>query len=240
MWRFLSRFLLVVLATASILFAVEHPLVYPAVPKHKPTVLGASTGQLVATKGKCLVDATHASDLANLTSQLAIFCNQTYPAVTALLHSVNQPLVRIYFYDTIDNSFEESGNIYLQADHYRVLPGDKGELVHELAHTTQDYPQTPHWLKESLADYVQFKLGYASAVERPDCHGSNYLLGYGCGAALINFIEHKYDASIVHELDQQLQVAAYDQTFFVTHTGHSLDQLYNQCLSSDCRGGHKL
>jgi len=89
-----------------------------------------------------------------------------------------------------------------------------------------------------MADYMRYTLGYATSWSYFHC-GSNerYTAGYGCGAALLKYIERVYMPTVVQSLHNTIRAGQYADSFFVSHTGSTIEQLYTQCRSAECSGG---
>ncbi|MDB5161267.1 MAG: Peptidase of plants and bacteria [Candidatus Saccharibacteria bacterium] len=218
------------------------------VASHVPATASSFTNpNLVVVNDYCAVDATRAPDLIDTAIKLALTCQSTYPKIENLLQpSAYLPPHRVYFQNLAGTSYgeggyEEGGNVYLSISYFRNHPNDVGILVHELTHVTQSYPAGPQWVKEGIADYARLELGYKTSTYNYGCNGSsNYGSGYTCSAALLKFIERKYDGGIVKTLDARMRAGTYSDAFFLYRTGLNLNQLYKACLSADCKGGQKL
>jgi diadenosine tetraphosphate (Ap4A) HIT family hydrolase len=195
---------------------------------------------LVAANNYCRVDATKAPDLIGTAINLASTCQSEFPKIENLLHNSNYPPPHRVYLQNINNSYEDSGNIYLSINHFRQFPNDAGELVHELTHVVQGYPSGPTWVKEGMADYVRFELGYISSAYGYGCNQStDYNSGYNCSATFLNFVAAKYGQSVIKEIDSKTRGGSYSDNIFLYKTGQTIGQLYKMCLSSDCKGGHK-
>jgi hypothetical protein len=195
---------------------------------------------LVAANIYCRVDATKAPDLVGTAINLASTCLSAFPKIENLLHNSNYPPPHRVYLQNINNSYEDSGNVYLSINHFRQFPNDAGELVHELTHVVQGYPSGPTWVKEGMADYVRFELGYTSPGYGYGCNRStSYNSGYNCSAAFLNFVEGKYGQDVIKEIDSKTRLGSYSDNIFLYKTGQTIDQLYKLCLSSDCKGGQK-
>jgi hypothetical protein len=156
-----------------------------------------------------------------------------------------------------------AGRIYVCADPYRAFvknftPGD-GMILHEATHLTQNYVapgysngisvySAPFWVQEGMADFMRYSvLGLVDTyvptgvkVGASCDSNSTYLSGYGCSAAFLSYIVRAYNPNVAKNVQKAANSGNYTDSVVTQGTGKSIDQLYNECLSAECKGGKSL
>ena len=150
-------------------------------------------------------------------------------------------------------AYGDEKKIHLNAEYFKRNIQDYGAVIHEIAHVVRGSAApspVPMWLDESFADYIRYKMGFSDAAgSRSTCEkGLHYTKGYWCGAAFLNYLQWKYlakknlDLKLLLTQDTRAGRAKDDAavaSLFRTYTGtdKGLDDLWHDCLKSDCRGG---
>jgi hypothetical protein len=115
-------------------------------------------------------------------------------------------------------------------------------LVHEMAHVAQHYyrpiigrwvvttPRPPFCWQEGIADYVCFKLGQTNGWRCAECDAAypHYSNAYSCAGAFLMYLEGRYNANIVRQLNTVLRQGRYTDAFFRAATGKDLPALWGE------------
>jgi hypothetical protein len=114
-----------------------------------------------------------------------------------------------------------------------------GAIVHELVHVLQQYgrrprgtPPPPGWLVEGIADYLRW------FIYEPHSHGADLTwlrrqqnpnlrhdAGYRLSANFLDWVTRRHDPELVRHLNAALRLGRYNDSFWKTRTGHTLDEL---------------
>jgi acetyl esterase/lipase len=145
----------------------------------------------------------------------------------------------------------KEGRLYVCSQ--RWSPTDTGVIVHEITHLTQSYAgsassvshaSAPGWVTEGVADYVRTELGYDNPAEKYPtgatfgCNQNNYTAGYKCTDAFFRYISRAYNKpNLVKNMHNSANAGNYTDSLVTGGTGKSLSQLFNECLSAECKGG---
>jgi hypothetical protein len=197
-----------------------------------------TTADGIVRNNLCVVDARQAPDYLTLAQQMAEVCAKVFPEIESRLTPSPYPAPhRIVLDYNQYAAYAQDGMVHVSIDWLHSDPYDPGVIPHELTHVVQNYDGTaPNWITEGIATYMSFKLGYSIGVAH--CNpGESYTTGYGCTAALFNYIERQYKHSIVRDVHLRLKHDTYTNAYFKTETGKSLDVLYAECLQAECSGG---
>ena len=175
-----------------------------------------------------------------------------------------QPSLTPYLITFIDNpnaSYGSAGNQYnisLQRDKVKAQGLKLGTVIHELTHIIQrpgyGFKDTSYkrasWVGEGLAEYAPYALGYpmSSGHTTLGCDGGHYREdGYRCSATFLSYVDKNYPGFLLKINEIMHTDFLTDSTIsqpneggpmlldaFVQHTGKSADELWLQCLQSDC------
>jgi hypothetical protein len=193
----------------------------------------------------CSVDVSAAPELSDFAKQLPPLCEKNYPKIRNILSSPGfkpPDKVKLIFRRQDEPGVALGDTIYLSIDWFKKYPDDLGAIVHELAHVVQSYPANqPFWLQEGIADYIRYDLGYQNASSKPRCvqQFPHYTSGYWCSAAFLGFVEKNYKSkNVVNTINAKLRSDLYCDIVFKELTGKRIEQLWQDCLLADCKGGN--
>ena len=157
----------------------------------------------------------------------------TYPRMAADFNPGAPRAITVLFDPTYDGAAEAGG------DHIRVStnflagsPDDIDVIVHEGFHLVQAYSfgDLPGWATEGLADYVRWAYGTrnngACWTMQRYAPGLNYTDAYGVTARFFLWLESAHGPGLMHDLDSTLRSGAYDDAFWTSRTGRSVDALW--------------
>lgn len=213
-----------------------------------PSSSAAPPPSYVITNSYCTVDTRQATDLYQVAVNLANTCQSAYPQIMSHLGTV-AATPDPHVITLTDSGFSggavaytntATGSIAVSISYMRSQPTDMGMIVHELTHVVQSYSyQTvPVWIVEGMADYMRYTLGYSTSWSYFHCDSTDrYTSGYGCGAALLKYIERVYRPTVVKDLHATIRANQYSDNLFINYTGKTLEQLYAGCRTAECQGG---
>ena len=167
----------------------------------------------------------------------------------------------ITFIDQPSAAYSSAGDQYritLQRNKVKTQDLQLGVVVHELTHIIHrpgygfkdsNYLRAS-WVGEGLAEYATYVLGYpmSSGATTLGCDGSYYKDGYRCAATFFSYVDKVYPGFISKiskimrtdlltngTLSQPNEGGSMLLDAFVQHTGKSSEELWSQCLQSDCK-----
>jgi Peptidase of plants and bacteria len=133
-------------------------------------------------------------------------------------------------------AYTSGSRITVNADYIKRHPDDYGMVAHELTHVIQRYPRgnkEAGWLVEGIADYVRFYLYEPQTKLRPPNPAkAKYQDGYRTAAQFLAWIERNRSPEIIRKLNTVLRQGRYTSAAFKTYTGKSLDDLWDEFVSS--------
>lgn len=201
-----------------------------------------SAPPLTETTGICHTDSTQVPSMADVMLAFDATCEANYGRILALLNT-NSPRPAPHMIIMLPKTqygvaYTQNGVVYLDQSWFTAHPDDNGAIVHELTHVVQNYYNAPSWLTEGMADYARYELGFATSWSYYHCDSSSrYDSGYSCTATFLKYVQTHYKSTIVQDVHARLRAGTYTDQFFVTETGKTVDQLYQACLTADCKGG---
>jgi Peptidase of plants and bacteria len=112
-------------------------------------------------------------------------------------------------------------------------PEDIDVVTHEVMHIVQDYRhENPGWLTEGIADYVRYTYGVnnmASQWKLPDYRpAQHYTNAYRVTARFLVWVEQHKNKHVVDRLDAALRAGTYQPELWVTLTGKTVDELWDE------------
>jgi hypothetical protein len=130
---------------------------------------------------------------------------------------------------------------YLEREKFPYL----ATLVHELTHVNEQYPNSPEWLNEGIADYVRHKYferdiepklppidGYHfNAKQMDQFRKEGYLVGYTIAAQFLFWLEQRKDPGLIVALSSALRDDSYSPGIFRERCGAPLDALWSEFIS---------
>lgn len=129
---------------------------------------------------------------------------------------------------------EASGNrILFSAGYMKAHPTDIDVVTHETMHIVQGYGYSagPVWLTEGIADYVRYKYGVDNVGSKWSLPAYNdkqsYKNSYRITARFFEWLEQNVKPGLIPTLDLQLRAHEYTEQSWVTLTGKTLDQLWD-------------
>lgn len=131
-------------------------------------------------------------------------------------------------------AYAAGSGIVFSAEHFTRNPDDLGCVIHELTHIVQSYRDIPEgtgWIVEGLADYVRYRSAADHSgwgIQVPYREGMQYTEGYGTAAGFFIWIEKAYDPDMAVKLARALKLGTYTPDIWVTSTGKSLDELWEE------------
>ncbi len=190
----------------------------------------------------CLVDFSESPEMENYAKGVARFVESVYPKVQQKLDPsfVLSSLPVVFKKDQYYPGLTAGVTVYLSSEWFKNHPEDLGAVIHEITHVIQGYPAgQPSWIMEGIADYMRFWLEYKTSWSYPHCgrDSPHYTSGYACAAAFLRYIERVYDKDIVPRLNAALRTNRYNDAIFQASTGKTLQELWQESLSADCKGG---
>lgn len=201
-----------------------------------------SAAALTETTGICHTDSTQVPSMAAVMLAFDATCEANYGRILTLLNT-NTPRAAPHNIIMLPKTqygvaYTLNGVVYLDQSWFTAHPDDNGAIVHELTHVVQNYTNAPSWLTEGMADYARYELGFATSWSYYHCDNtSRYDSGYSCTATFLKYVQTHYKSSIVQDVHVQLRMGTYSDQFFVNETGKTVSQLYQACLTADCKGG---
>ncbi|PWS26904.1 secretory protein [Pedobacter yonginense] len=129
---------------------------------------------------------------------------------------------------------EASGNrILFSAGYMKAHPTDIDVVTHETMHIVQGYGYSagPVWLTEGIADYVRYKYGVDNVGSKWSLPAYNekqsYKNSYRITARFFAWLEQNVKPGLIAKLDEQLRAHQYTEQSWVTFTGKTVDQLWD-------------
>ncbi|MBC6111543.1 basic secretory protein-like protein [Pedobacter fastidiosus] len=129
---------------------------------------------------------------------------------------------------------EASGNrILFSAGYMKAHPTDIDVVTHETMHIVQGYGYSagPVWLTEGIADYVRYKYGVDNVGSKWSLPAYNdkqsYKNSYRITARFFAWLEQNVKPGLIAMLDQQLRAHQYTEQSWVSLTGKTIDQLWD-------------
>lgn len=189
----------------------------------------------------CSVEYSEAPTMEIFAKKVAQLCEKNYPKIKQILpnDSLGQPYRFVIKKNQSNPGITRGSIVYLNSEWFTAHPTDDfGAVIHEMAHVFQAYPPgQPFWLVEGIADYIRYALGYQNAWSYAHCgiHSEHYTSGYWCSAAFLQYVARLYDKEIVSKLNAELKKGAYSDAFFKGHTGKTLEELWQECKTTDCK-----
>lgn len=183
-------------------------------------------------KATALVDTNDAPELQDWGNKAGTLCVEWFPKIAALLPSdgfVAPREVTLYFDPKMKGvAHAAGGKITICADYVRGHRDDLGMVVHELTHVVQSYPPGgPGWLVEGIADYIRI-VHFEPQAPRPklDIAKASYTDGYKTTAVFLEWVEKNQTAGLVIQLNAALRKGAYNDAFWKTTSGKTVDELW--------------
>jgi len=129
---------------------------------------------------------------------------------------------------------EASGNrILFSAGYLKAHPTDIDVVTHETMHIVQGYGYSagPVWLTEGIADYVRYKYGVDNIGSKWSLPAYNekqsYKNSYRITARFFAWLEAQVKPGLIANLDRQLRAHQYTEQSWVSLTGKTIDQLWD-------------
>lgn len=156
-----------------------------------------------------------------------------YPAMAAAYHPTAVKDVRLTFDPAYDGVAAAGGSdIKISSTYAAAHPDDLDVIVHEGFHLVQAYSagNVPGWATEGLADYARWSFGRLNAdscwtMQRYE-PGQHYTDAYGVTARFFLWLDTEIEPGIAAALDQRLRAGTYDDAFWTTETGQTIDELW--------------
>jgi hypothetical protein len=157
----------------------------------------------------------------------------TYPRMAADFNPTAPRGVIVQLDPRYDGVAEASGeHIRISATYLAAHPDDIDLTVHEGFHVVQAYRagNTPGWAVEGLADYARWAYGTHNdeacwTLQRFE-PGQNYTDAYGVTARFFLWLAQRSGTALLRDLDATLRGGLYDESFWLTRTGVSVDALW--------------
>jgi hypothetical protein len=156
----------------------------------------------------------------------------TYPAMAAVYHPTAVKDLKLTFDPAYDGVAYASGtDIVISSTYAAAHPDDLDVIVHEGFHLVQAYAgDVPGWATEGLADYARWSFGRLNAdacwtMQRYE-PGQHYTDAYGVTARFFLWLDTERAPGIAERLDERLRAGAYDDAFWTTEAGASIDELW--------------
>ncbi|MBZ4192240.1 basic secretory protein-like protein [Niabella beijingensis] len=170
------------------------------------------------------------------------FKNVFFTNYPKLMEAFNPNAIKtVYFkadpgYPGIAAAHPEHGYVYYGTDYIMNHTQDIDIVTHEIMHLVQNYPSGPGWVSEGIADYVRHVYGIDNAAAnwslKPPVAGESYTKGYGTAARFFLWMEHHMQQGLVKKLDTLMRSGNYTDQFWVTETGKTVDQLWNDYINN--------
>jgi hypothetical protein len=221
-------------------------VVLAAVGAALPLPAGAQVDQVQAAKPHpftLTLEGEIDPELAPVVGRMTALFYECYPKLVERFENPKQPAsreVRVAFRRGLKAPAECSGaKITVSVEWLEKHPQDIGLLTHELVHVVQAYPSPePSWLTEGLADYARHLYGPKEqpgwALPERLTDKQSYRDSYGVSARFFHWLEMRHPGT-VDKLHRRMQARAFDAADFQTFTGHSLTDLWDECVR-DLRG----
>jgi hypothetical protein len=211
----------------------------------------------VVKNSLCWVDASNVPELLNKAKIMAADCKKYITEVETLLGKSTCPIPhKIYFSETYPEyqAYALGCDLYFTISNVKADKINSGVMSHELTHIVQNYgnKQPPYKLNEGMADYITHAVGARSGYgycQAGTVYNSRFNTGYECGAVFLKYIENKYSAKIVRNINTTWKNGTYTDKVITnvskTSTnpnGLTIEQLYKNCLNATnqtitCKGG---
>ncbi len=133
--------------------------------------------------------------------------------------------------------------ITYSASYMASHPQDYDVVTHEAMHVVQAYSGSsiPGWATEGLADYARYKYGVNNAAagwSLPNFSSSQqYTDSYRVTARFFVWLELRYGASILNNLNTAGRTNTYTSNFWITQTGKTIDQLWSDYAANPSISG---
>lgn len=157
----------------------------------------------------------------------------TYPQMAADFNPGAPRAITLQFDPTYEGVAEAGGDhIRVSSAYTASVPDDIDVIVHEGFHLVQAYSfgNVPGWATEGLADYVRWAYGRqnngACWTMQRYAPGHQYTDAYGVTARFFLWLESAHGPGLMRDLDTTLRSGAYDDTFWTSRTGQSVDALW--------------
>ncbi|MBN1362436.1 MAG: DUF1080 domain-containing protein [Sedimentisphaerales bacterium] len=221
----------------------------PAVPANQPAGGGEGQREIVeAGNGafQITIDTTETPDLTQWAhEELAPVVKEWYPRLVDMLPSDGYEAptrVSITFSESMQGVAATGGTrVRCAAAWFRhQLQGEaKGAVVHELVHVVQSYglarrnnpnaSRTPGWLVEGIADYIRWFLyepqTHGADITARNIERASYDGSYRITGNFLNWVTETYDKDPVRKLNAAAREGKYDEEFWSTLTGHTVQEL---------------
>ena len=176
-------------------------------------------------------DTTAAPACADFAARSQAAGEAYYATIAALLPTdgfTPPDNVRVTFKPMNGVAYTMNTDITCAAPYFTAHPNDVGAVIHELTHVVQHYTTGPRptWLVEGIADWVRW-FNWEPAARRPHANPrtARFDASYRTSAEFINWVQTKYDPTLVVQLNNALRKGYYRDRLWQTCTGHTLQQL---------------
>ena len=157
----------------------------------------------------------------------------TYPRLVAEYNLAAPRMVTVQFDPTYDGVAAAAGDhIRISSTYAAGNPDDVDVIVHEAFHLVQAYRtgEVPGWAVEGLADYVRWEHGTHNAracwvLQRYE-PGQSHTDAYGVTARFFLWLVNEVSPHLMRNLDVTLRRGAYNDGFWTTQTGKTVDELW--------------
>lgn len=235
----------------------------PFVLEHSQMEFAWLTPQIVEKNQFCIVNyPKNDPQYGSAAKKILEACTTFIPKLESLW--AVQPSLTPYIITYTDEpsaAYASAGDQYritLQRNRVKNQDLQIGTIIHELTHIIQrpgygfkdsNYLRAS-WVGEGLAEYAPYVLGYpmSSGATTLGCDGANYKDGYRCAATFLSYVDKNYPGFISKinkimrtdlltngTLSQPNEGGPMLLDAFIQHTGKSADELWSQCLQSDCK-----
>lgn len=126
------------------------------------------------------------------------------------------------------------GIVRFSPEWFRNNPKDIDVVTHEVMHLVQSYPggAGPGWITEGIADYVRFTMGIDNEEggwKLPEFNAKHsYTNAYRVTARFFYWLEKNGHKNLVKKLDNAMRTKTYSDAFWSTHTGKTIDELWDE------------
>ncbi|HTU64736.1 MAG TPA: basic secretory protein-like protein [Steroidobacteraceae bacterium] len=160
-----------------------------------------------------------------------------YPRLVQRFNRGAPMMVTFVFNDNNTPGAALGNTVWYQAQWLNDHAEDYDIVVHEVMHLVEayDFGLVPSWLTEGIADYARYHYGVNNAANHwsmtPPSPTTSYTLGYGTAARFLVWVEDKYDAHAVEELNAALRGGSYAPAMWMTMTGKDVNALWAEYLA---------
>ncbi|WP_211330008.1 basic secretory protein-like protein [Deminuibacter soli] len=157
-----------------------------------------------------------------------------YPQEVARFNTAAPKTVKFTMTTTYSGVAATAGDsTFFSAAYFASHATDIDVVTHEVMHIVQAYPSyNPVWLIEGIADYARYTYGVANAAagwSLPAYSSSqSYTDSYRVTARFLVWIQQHGYPQIVDNLNSALHSGTYTSNTWVTLTGKTVDQLWQQ------------